>query len=170
MNDPLIEAVIYEEDSEKVEELLKNGVDVNKQAEEQGAGGEGRWVAGKGDTALHVACGGELTYWPVGSQVVTWPAEPDDYYVKKLLKHGARINIKNNKGQTALDVAHKALKRYKANDDAVARVSEKRCEEIISMLLHPVKQRLAFMRAMNNYNLDLDVLNKIGEMHLSLHE
>jgi hypothetical protein len=38
------------------------------------------------------------------------------------------------------------------------------------LTLRPIKQRLAFVHAMNNYDLDLDVLTKIGEMHLSLHD
>jgi hypothetical protein len=96
----------------------------------------------EGDTALHFAV-------RAGHQRV----------VETLLKHGARVNIKNDSEQTALDVARRHLDPEKGH------------MKIINLLtLHPIKQRLAFVHAMNNYNLDLDVLKKIGEMHLSLHD
>ena len=112
-----------------------------------------------GNTALHFA--------------LQHASEKHVNVVKTLLKHGARINIKNKIGQSALNVAVKeneALTQYrKWSADYGGSTSS--LDNIIDMLtLHLVKQRLAFMRAMNDYNLNLDVLNKIGEMHLSLHK
>ena len=129
----------------------------------------------KGDTALHFAV-------RAGHQRV----------VETLLKHGARVNIKNNREQTALDAAwprihrlrraHRAHKlrgereperEEQARDPEKERYMEEKEEtmKIINLLtLHPIKQRLAFVHSMNDYNLDLDVLKKIGEMHLSLHK
>ena len=137
--------------SEEVERLLMEGVNVNKQWGTCFLGPPLAGGVGGGNTALHFA--------------LQHASEEHVNVVKTLLKHGAGINIKNNKGQTALDVVNEAMEWYKG------KTGEKWCEEIISILtLHPVKQRLAFVHGMNDYGLDLDVLKKICEMHLSLHE
>jgi len=154
--------------SEELEKLLKKGVNVNKQWETWFR--TDGWPGHVGNTALHFA--------------VQYASEGHVNVVKTLLKHGARINIKNNRGQTALDVARLALAKFvriRVTNPGQphlfihnGRADETWSVKIISILtLHPVhlvKQRLAFVHAMNNYNLDLDVLTKIGEMHRSLHK
>jgi len=146
-------------DAGRVRALLSDKkVDVDTQwTLEQAAAAKGdRSERVAGDTALHFAVRSE-----------------NHEVVETLLKHGSRINITNKIGQSALNVAVKeneALTQYrKWSADYGGSTSS--LDNIIDMLtLHLVKQRLAFMRAMNNYNLDLEVLNKIGEMHQSLHK
>jgi hypothetical protein len=156
-----------------VERLINEGVDINTRS------GVLQY------TALHAAAlGGHLD---VVKELLKSKAKLkvfDEYrdtpldYAKEGRKNIEREYFSPSSGwrydahlRRAIRVRRNAGKPY---DMELGEIKMNKMEEMIHMLtfliFNPVKQRLAFVHGMNDYGLDLDVLKKICEMHLSLHE